>query len=326
MTLISEKKNKTEKVNIIIVNYNCSRETIACVNSILKSTYSNYRIFIVDNNSTDNSINNILNWRKDITIVDSCNLQYKDEFKSNIIVVRHSHNNGFASGNNVVIRFLINQKQEEFIWLLNPDIIIEEEVMKHNITLCNIGAKSIVGNLIVRHDNRKIFCFGGFQINKFRHGVKEVLKETDLHKLDVIHGSSLFTTISTFKELGLLPEKYFMYWEETEFCTIAKKREYRFMVNSKSIILNYCGSSSNSDFLREYLYLLNGLRFYLKFYPIHFPIIFMSTILKLVKALLLNNRIKLKAIFIAHIDFIKLIINKHVDIKSRIKNEKKNFN
>ena len=91
-------------------------------------------------------------------------------------------------------------------------------------------------------------------------------------------------------------------------------------VNSKSKIFDHVGATSNSNFLREYLYILNGLRYYKKYHQNRLTLILFSTLAKLIKALFFFDKIKLKALYYGHVDFFKVLKGENIDIKKRIKN------
>ena len=128
---------KEKKVNIIIVNYNSWKDLIECLKSIDKSRYTNYQIFIVDNNSQDNSIEEINSWFKenripalDISLQDFENTDFLPKIDAqDLVLIRNNKNEGFASGNNVAIKYLINNREDEYVWLLNPDTEVEENVL-----------------------------------------------------------------------------------------------------------------------------------------------------------------------------------------------------
>jgi len=212
----------------------------------------------------------------------------------------------------------------DYIWLLNPDTVVQPEVLSNLIDKAVNKKKLILGNLIVDYANHnRIMFYGGFSIKQFTHGVVRIVEEKNINKLDAITGASIFTNISTFQDLDVLPQNYFMYWEETDFCTKAKRAGYTFEVNTNSVIYDHVGSSSNSNFLREYLYLLNGLRFYKKYYFAYLPTILISTVAKYFKALFFEDKVKQLAIFYAHIDFFKIIFAKKVDVLQRIQTQNK---
>lgn len=313
-----------KKVNIIIVNYNCWEDTKEAVRSVLNSTYQDFIIHIVDNSSTDDSLKNLHLWFRDNNIdysfYNTKNGKSTELDISKVVLIEHSKNNGFASGNNVIIEYLLKHKINEYVWLLNPDTIIEKETMKDLVSMIENKQKVILGNIICYEKNPDeiLFC-GGFKVKKYTHGISRIVNPDNIKDLEVITGASLFTRVLTFQELGLLNEDYFMYWEETDFCTNATRRGYSFDVNLKSKILDKVGSTSNTNFLREYLYILNGLRYYKKYYPSKIVTIYLSTLLKLIKAIVTINKVKVKAIIYAHIDFIIYLIKGKIDVKKRIK-------
>ena len=75
----------TKKVYISIVNYNNSTQTIQCIESILKLDYDNYKIILVDNNSSDNSLNDLEKWFSKESISCSYKTPLDDNNKVTII-------------------------------------------------------------------------------------------------------------------------------------------------------------------------------------------------------------------------------------------------
>ena len=83
--------------------------------------------------------------------------------------------------------------------------------------------------------------------------------------MDYISGGSLFTHINSFNDLGLLPEEYFLYWEETDWCYRAKKKGYELRLCEKAVCYDKVSSSIGKSFLADYYYTRNGLFFLSKF-------------------------------------------------------------
>ena len=96
-----------DKIAIILLNYNNHKDTLECVESIKKKCGVEYEIIIVDNNSKEES--------KEIL------LENKYKYKYNLIF--NCQNSGFASGNNVGIKYAL-EKKYEYILLLNNDTLI----------------------------------------------------------------------------------------------------------------------------------------------------------------------------------------------------------
>ncbi|MBT8254155.1 MAG: glycosyltransferase, partial [Bacteroidia bacterium] len=189
------------RVNIVIVNYNSYSYTAACLSSLFKSTYDNYRILIVDNHSSDNSIEELSAW------LDEQNLNYgickpeehevtkqieKPEVR--VILIRNNRNSGFGAGNNRALKPLIKSSSEDYIWLLNPDTEVEPEVMNDLVLATGNGEKIITGNSIYEFINRdKIIYCGGFKVHKNYHGMTDIVDPKAIGHIDAIAGASLFT-------------------------------------------------------------------------------------------------------------------------------------
>lgn len=83
-------------VYIILVNYNSCEDTIECVKSLERITYENYKIVIVDNNSNDDSVNNL---NKELN---AC------------ILIQSKENLGFAGGNNIGIKYALDNSAKRY--------------------------------------------------------------------------------------------------------------------------------------------------------------------------------------------------------------------
>jgi GT2 family glycosyltransferase len=331
-----------KKVNIIIVNYNCWQDTLECIESLLKSQYDEFQIFIVDNNSTDRSMNYFQRWadgelvlwlsdgkigkklaypfseeKKNYRIYENelllSAISYDETKKSWPIIFFQSRQNlGYAGGNNIIINFLLQYaNKDEMVWILNPDTVVEKHTIKSLAEDISSHKKVILGSIILDYQEpENILFYGGFYVRKMCHGIKKITMIEEKDNIDAISGTSLFVKMSVFSEIGVLPARYFMYWEEADFCKNAKKVGYVLDVCEDAVIYNKGGTSSKTKFIAEYLYLLNGLRYYCKYFPLHLPFILLSTFMKLIKSLFFNENTKVRAIFYAHLDFIKLLFLK----------------
>lgn len=100
------------KVSIIILNYNGLKDTIECLKSLKKITYSNYEIIVVDNGSKGN----------DADILE-------EKYKNYIKVIKNKENLGFAEGNNVAIRKVIKEGKSDYILFLNNDTFVKSNFL-----------------------------------------------------------------------------------------------------------------------------------------------------------------------------------------------------
>lgn len=284
-----------KKVYIIIVNYNGWQDTIECVESILKSTYTNYQIIIIDNDSKNDSIANLKLYLDDqinIWISKSHPLHKmfshrikkpirysffdeEDKFinqryglEDTVLLVKANSNAGFSSGNNIALKYILKKQEDACIWLLNPDMIINNNSLVKLLTCADEHQKKIFGTIHKNYDKPDLtVLYGGWKVFKNLGVVRPILNKSSISSLDFISGGSLFTHIDNFIKVGLLPEEYFLYWEEADWCEQARRKGLDFRVCEESICYDKgstsIGSGSN---LAEYLYTLNSLRYAQKFY------------------------------------------------------------
>jgi len=316
--------SETKQVHIVTVHYNSPQDILECWQSLSQSEYDNYTWYILDNASSESSLHELK--QKLASINAPYSAIASSELKKDALVkqhkihlIEHAKNDGFAAGNNVVLEYLIKNFEDDMVWLLNPDVVLEAAVLRDLVQRSQQHPKALIGNLIHYYNTpSKVMYCGGFYVKKWSHGVCDVKEISQLTKVDAIAGASLFARVAAFKELGVLPEHYFLYWEETHFCTLAKRKGFDFIVNASSKIFDKVGSAANTSFTREYLYLLNGLRYYHTFYPWRMPVIVLSTIAKLVKAIFTGPSIKRTAIYYGHIDYFKWFFGVKIDVKKRI--------
>lgn len=216
------------ELGIVIVNYNVSDKLKNCLESLNGLNHKDkYKIIIVDNNSSDNSVSLI-----------------KKEFPD-IFLIENKENLGFAKANNIAIDFLIKTFSSiEYILLLNPDVVVSYntidgllEFLKNNH---NIGCVSPA--LYSEDNNVKNNC-GGFIPGLFTSfnyffflsqimprlfkGIfinqEYFIKRKKPIELDWLSGACLMLRKNMILEVGLLNEIYFLYGEDIEWGNRIKK-------------------------------------------------------------------------------------------------------
>ena len=225
-----------DKVYIILLNYNGYDDTIDCINSINNNEKKlNYEIVVVDNASTDNSYEKLKKIK-------------------GIKLIKNKKNNGFASGNNIGIKYALS-KNAKYVLLLNNDTIdTKDSIYKVQEKMINTNNVDIMSCRIMYYDNKDLINYYGGFINWFKGTVvMQNYKETYDKKLDnffycdYITGCFMFIDTRIFKKTGLLPEEYFMYYEDVDFCAIAKNKGYKLAVYGDSYIYHKASSSSGGE-------------------------------------------------------------------------------
>ncbi len=289
-----------KKVYIVLLNYNGWKDTIECLESVLKSDYSNFQIIVVDNDSPNNSMKYIVNWADGAqNVLYSDNTQLKNlsqppiakpleyvlynkndalnggdknkeaSYKKPIIFIQSGENNGFASGNNIGIKYAIAKDDFDYIWLLNNDTVVNENTL--SLFMNNLDEKGnvgIYGNVLKDYYNpSRIQTYGGY-INPYLGTSHYINNKSDLDKINFISGASMLITRECIDKVGLLPEDYFLYYEETDYCFKARKCGFNLKVILESVTYHKEGSSTSlgsKNIKMDLLFHSNKLKFSKKY-------------------------------------------------------------
>lgn len=205
------------KVSIIVLNWNGKDDTLECLESIKRIDYPNFDIIVVDNGSKDDSVKVIQNNFPDVTVLET------------------RENLGFAGGNNVGIRYAI-EHGAEYILLLNNDTVVDSHLLRSFINASKIvQQEGIFGAKIYYYSEPyKIWYAGARWIKEIQHFCHVGQGHIDngesfnsIMETDYVCGCSFFVSANVFKRIGLFEEKFFLTFEETDFCYRAKKASYK---------------------------------------------------------------------------------------------------
>ena len=241
-------------IYIIIVNYNSFPFTEKCVNSIFKSNFKRYKIILIDNKSTDNSVINIK--------------QYIKIFNKSIKFISNNINKGYAAGVNVGIKDAINKKNCKYLLILNNDTLITPGCLNELIN--NYKNNSIVTPSIFDYDiNTKVQSLGG-SLNRFMLTTKH-LKRLNADRIDYIPGTAMFFSKDIINIIGFLPEEYFMYYEDVDWSTSAMLNNISLKVNDKAII--YHKNKQKVSFYIKVRTILNRILYCNKYFRYKLPFV-----------------------------------------------------
>lgn len=227
-----------KKAGIVLLNYNGSEDTLACVASLENINYENYEIIVVDNASTDGSFEKL-----------------KKELGNKHTLLDSKRNGGFAYGNNIGIKHGLNNGAA-YILLLNSDTLVEPDFLLKLIETAdnNETAGIITGKILYENQRDKIW-YGGGEINWKRfHGVHYTNNSKDnfsnqdsATKITFASGCLMLIKREVFEKLGLLPEEYFMYYEDVDFCAKVYNNGYSIMYNPQCIIFHKVSASTGEE-------------------------------------------------------------------------------
>jgi hypothetical protein len=187
-----------------------------------------------------------------------------------IIFIQSGENNGFAAGNNIGIQFALLRNDFDYIWLLNNDTVMMPEALSSLVSYAEKFQTGITGSCIrYYHSPEKVQAYGGGHINHFLGtGYHIIDKEKISTKLSYITGASFFIKKNVIDSIGMLPEEYFLYYEETDYCFLAREKGFKLGVDINSVIYHKDGSStkeaSNKNEFSDLLSMNNRIIFHRK--------------------------------------------------------------
>jgi len=257
---------------IIILNLNGKEFTKNCLNSIKKNTYyKNYKVIVVDNNSSDGSQNLI-----------------KSKFKW-IDLIENENNRGFSGGNNDGIKYALKKYNPDYFYLLNNDTIVTKNWLLEALkTIEKSKEIGIVGSKQLTFDKKPAISAGKISMFgvKYYYGNKE-------KEVNWVSGASLLIKREVINKIGFLDERYSpVYYEETDFEFRAKKYGFKIIINPNSIIFHKGGGTSTNLDL-NFIFYRNRFVFFIKNYGLFFFIPRMiSDIIKSIKLRKFHSLIK----------------------------------
>jgi hypothetical protein len=211
-------------VSIISVNYNTDTVTAELLRSLRHVSYPNVEIIIVDNASVTDA---------------GCLAKQFPEIK----FIQNLKNEGFAGGNNRGIE----QSSGQIILLLNNDTEVESRFIEPIVELFSADEQiGIVSSKIRYYNSPGIIQYaGGERINSLTARGKFIgTGEADKgqydksHQTYLAHGAAMAIRRSVFDTIGLLPDVYFLYYEELDFCEHAQRAGFTIWYQPQSVVLH----------------------------------------------------------------------------------------
>ncbi len=217
-------------LSVIIVNYNTDKLLSKCVASIKRDP--RVEIIVVDNASTDDSLDGI----------------------KNVTIIRNKENMGFAKAVNQGIEVA----HGKYILLLNPDTKVKPGAIEKMLEFANGHEDAgVVGPQLLNPDGSvqsSVFYFPTVwrAIAEFWFGVKKayskyVPKGKDAGQVDIVVGAAFLITPIALQKVGLFDERYFMYFEDFDYCLRVFEKGLKVYYLPTAEIIHYHGVSGKSQ-------------------------------------------------------------------------------
>ena len=250
--MMTDNSSIKPSVAIIILNWNGKDDTHECLKSVLKLDYSNYQPIIVDNGSEDDSV------------------QFFKQSFPDLLIIENGANLGFAEGNNRAITKAI-EKEFEYILLLNNDAIIDSQLLNSFIDVSknNPHAGVFGAKIYYLSEPLKIWFAGGKILPDILRASHEYMGEIDnsglleeVRPIDYACGCALFIKSDVIRKVGTLESKFFLMWEETDFCYRARRAGFECLFVPKALVWHKISASfkgGDAGHLQNYFMIRNRL-------------------------------------------------------------------
>ncbi|WSA12838.1 glycosyltransferase family 2 protein [Micromonospora sp. NBC_01813] len=249
------------QVATIVVHYRHDDDTIRCLNSLQASENANQELIVVDN-----------------TEPEYAGADLADLLDPTVRLIRSGDNVGFAGGCNIGIRAAL-ETPVEFIWLVNPDAVVGAETLTRMLAAAEehpdagiIGCRILDGG----HPARILFNGGVIEgkgstyhadAGKFDPSVPD----DAVRDVDYVTGACFLIRRDVLRQIQLLSEDYFLYYEETDYCLRAQRAGWRTVIAPRARAWHYKRSSGKYP-PAHYIYYMcrNRMHFSQRFFSASF--------------------------------------------------------
>ncbi len=215
--------NKKPLISIITINYNNAEITADFLESVRYINYDNIEVIVVDNASKENPSEKL---KKTYPPVD---------------IILSKKNLGFAGGNNLGIK----KAKGDYLFFVNNDTVLTANIFEGLLEIFEkYPDAGVVSPKFHYYDSPGTIEFAGYnKVNTFTarnsmvgcksqdHGQYDEIKTTHY-----AHGGAMMIPRKVVEEVGLMPELYFLYYEEFDWCEQIKRKGYKVYYQYKSLI------------------------------------------------------------------------------------------
>ncbi|RYF35120.1 MAG: glycosyltransferase family 2 protein [Comamonadaceae bacterium] len=294
------KKNATA---IVVLNWNGGADTVACLESLVALRASDFSIYVVDNDSRDDSLSHIRQWLAAYALRSDARFAFVDlasgspdprrpvapEAVGHITLVQAGRNGGYAAGNNVGLT-LAMQAGFDYFWILNNDTEVDAGALTAlRQRMADAPQIGICGStLLYAHDRTRVQARGGAAFIALKgRGIPIDAFQTTADAFDVgaieqrlryVIGASMFVRREFIAKVGLMAEDYFLYWEEIDWATRGRP-EFALGYAADSLVFHKVGASIGtsdsgaSSPLSEFYMARGRLRYCLRYSRVSVPFV-----------------------------------------------------
>ncbi len=252
-------------VYVVVLNYRNYTDTIECVRTLKRVSYPNFRIILIENGS-DNESERVL----------------RTEFPE-IEIVQTGRNLGYSGGNNVGLQRAL-EEGAEFAVILNNDTLVQDDFLSRLVEHARSDPSAgVLGSLILNPDGtvdrmcaRRSPPLGAILWNHgpgrwfgLHEGWRRASYYDGIHALDqpleveVVSGSCLMLRTKLIRQIGVLDDRAFLFWEEFILAEKLKQTDFRTVLVPGSRVVHKHGEAMKTIGIRQAFYFMQSLNLYL---------------------------------------------------------------
>jgi GT2 family glycosyltransferase len=217
---------------IVLVSWNSHEDVLRCLRALQLQTYPALHIIVVDNGSSDGTASTARRLFP----------------QTRVIALPRNH--GFAFAVNIGLRYAL-EHNAGYVLLLNPDTVLDRLLIERLVAFTDsnhrVGMVSPKIYLADRPD--RLWGIGGVVKSSGLSFCDVTARDTGQHdtrRLDFILGCALLIRAEVLQQIGLLDERFFVFYEEIDLCLRAKAAGWQVAIVPEAQIL-HVGGASTSD-------------------------------------------------------------------------------
>ena len=317
------------RVCVILVNWKTWQDTAECIESLLRADAPGMQIVVVENDSPDDSWEKLNAWARGEVTVEipadnklrhlstppaSKPLQFATgnagdtqgiQTEAPLVLIRSDKNLGFAGGNNVGLRYML-QHGFDYAWLLNNDTVIEPDAVQALIRhqQSHGDHTGITGSKLRLYHKPEVLQGLGAVFNP-KKGTSRIIGaqqedqgqfDQEAEQITYAIGAAMFVNRKFLEEVGLMSEDYFLYNEENDWSARASRKGWTVGVAADSVVYHKQGASTGNS-PKKSKWAIQALRYkyrgkillYKKYYRKYLPYLYIHLLRRSLRYILRGN-------------------------------------
>lgn len=286
--------SRVPKVSIITINWNNYNDTIKCVESLMRQDYAEFKIFILDNGSKDNSVRYIELWGSEKIGRDFISVWAGDVerqlFDQMVVLLKSPENLGFTGGNNLTCQFAL-KTGADYIWFINNDTVHDRGALSALVEAAQKAYRAgMVCSKVCYLNKPDIIESLGVTLKApfgiFKHigqGMKDYNINSAPFEIQHIYGCSFLVNCELIKEVGLMDERYFILREENDWGKRAQQKGWKIYCAPGSKVWHKVSATIGKRSDTFFYYVTRNTLLFMKD---HYPLFLLPTALSLLPLVL----------------------------------------